>query len=967
MTLKQVDHAPLAIRLLGPVEVVVADRPLAVDTRKAIALLAYVAVAGRPISREVLAAMLWPEAADSEARSALRRTLSVLKSGLDGIGLQIERTTVSLDPDAAVLDVDGFRSALARARGHGHPLRQVCRGCRTALLEAVGLARGPFMEGFALRDSDAFDEWLGAEREAFQRELAGALERLVGEQLAAADWDGAVTAGLRWLAIDPLHEPAHRALMEAYARSGETAAAVQQYRDTAAVLERELGVAPLPETTELNEAILAGMLDASPSMSPSPPPRPGSIAETLTRPPLIDRQDELGRLDAALDATSLHGRLVAIEGEAGVGKTRLADAFVEGAADNGHDVVEARCYAGEAGIALAPIVALLRARLIGAGVESALESLSARTRSTLSLLLPEIDVDQDAAADPARLQGPAAHLALLEAIADGLTATKERAGAPLATIVRLDDLQWADDSTLEVLSFLARRLERWPVLLLLSWRREELGERAAPIVAELEPPAGELVRLARMERLEIRSLIDALVTAGRPALEPSMVDGLVDEAEGLPLYVVEALATSDRLPGMIPAGIRALLQARLSILSDIAVQVVAAAAVIGRSFDVDTVRAVSGRSDDETVLALEELSRRGIVHEGRGERTTQYDFAHARLRDVAYESTSLARRRLLHRRAAEVYRAQGPSDGGQLGRLARIARHEREAGRLVEAAQAFREAGDLAGQVFANREALSYLETALALGHPDATGIHEAIADVRTRMGDYPRAIMALEMAATAASSDRLAGIEHRMGRIHLRRADPVAAEAHLAAALAALDAADIAEDPTRSRVLADRAIVAMRLGQPQQAQELATEARHLAAGDPGAEVEADRILGLLARDRGDLAAARTVLERSLSAATAMTDPVPSIAAANALSLVAADQGDADEAIALAETALTTALRTGERHLEAALQNNLADALERAGRREEAMEHLKAAAAAFAEVGRATGELEPGIWMLESW
>ena len=558
-------------------------------------------------------------------------------------------------------------------------------------------------------------------------------------------------------------------------------------------------------------------------------------------------------------------------------------------------------------------------------------------------------------------------MALLEAIADALTSSPEPHGASPAVIIRLDDLQWADESTLEVLTFLARRLERRPAMLLLSWRREELDERAAPIVAELRGPLGALIRLERLDRQAMRKLITALSGAGRTELAAAQVDGLIQEAEGLPLYIVEAMAATDRPPGTVPAGIRALLQARLADLSDIASQVLAAAAVIGRSFDIETARQVSGRSDEETVVALEELARRGMIAESIDGRATQYDFAHARIRDVAHESTSVARRRLLHQRAAAAYRVRGSGDVDQLGRLVRVAQHEQEAGRSGEAGQAFGEAGDLARQVFANREALSYLEAALALGHPDPAGIQEAIADVRARMGDYPGAIAAYETAAATAPPDRLAAIEHRVGRIHLRRGDVRAAGAHLAAALTALDAAGVPPGPARSRMLADQAIVAAREGNPKRAASLATEARELAAGDIGAEVEADRILGLLARDRGDLEAARTALARSLAAASDLADPVPSIAAVNALALLAADEGEMDQAIALAETALATAQRTGERHLEAALENNLADALEAAGRRDEAMEHLKSAASIFAEIGRASDELEPGIWMLQSW
>ncbi len=955
----------LAIRLLGPVDVRVGGSPLKVDTRKAVALLAYLAVTGRTSSRDAIAALLWPESDDAEARGALRRTLSVLNAGLGGVGLSIDRSSVALDPSMVDVDVARFRASIAIARGHGHPSEQPCPICRAALQEAVALDRGPFMDGFGLRDSDAFDEWLAAEREAYQRELAGALERLVREQLASGGWDGAIAAGRRWQEIDPLHEPAHRSLMEAYARSGETAAAVRQYRDAAALLDRELGVTPLPETTELYEAILAGSLTAIPAAPPGPTAL--VVDEGPITPPLIGRDAELSQILAAVGDSLSHGRLIVVEGEAGVGKTRLGDAVMEVAQQAGHLVIAARCYAGETTIALGPIVALLRARLDTVVGASAAEWLSPRTRATLATLVPELEPGP--ALSPAREPGPAAQLALLEAITEGLVGPARHPGSPAsATVVRVDDLQWADDATLEVLAFLARRLDRHPVALLLSWRREDLDVRASALVSLAERLPGVLVHLERLAPPDIHMLVDALVAQRRPAPEPAILDELVDEAEGLPLYVVEALAAGDRRPGTMPAGIRALLQARLGALGGVASQVVGAAAVIGRSFDGDIVRHISGRSEEETVLGLEELTRRGIVHETGADGNVEYDFAHARLRDVAYETTSVARRRLLHRRAAEAYRVQAGRDVDQLGRLARIARHEREAGRPAEAAEAFRQAGELARLVYANREGLRYLEAALALGHPDAVGIHESIGDLRTRIGDYAGAIAALDTAAATAPPERLAGIEHRIGRIHLRRGDPTAAEAHLRAALGALEeAASNDGQATRSRIQADRAIAAARAGRLDDAVGLAADARAAATGDASAEAEADRISGLLARDQGDLDAAWVALERSLSVATGLADPVPAVAAQNALALVAIDAGDLERAIALAESALVTARQTGERHLEAALENNIADALEAAGRRDEAMEHLKAAAAAFTEVGGSTGELEPGIWMLESW
>jgi tetratricopeptide (TPR) repeat protein len=141
------------------------------------------------------------------------------------------------------------------------------------------------------------------------------------------------------------------------------------------------------------------------------------------------------------------------------------------------------------------------------------------------------------------------------------------------------------------------------------------------------------------------------------------------------------------------------------------------------------------------------------------------------------------------------------------------------------------------------------------------------------------------------------------------------------------------------------------------------------ASGDAGPpSAGALRLAGLVALERGDLATARTSLEASLARATATSgDPGPAIAARNGLALVEAAAGDRAAAIALLEVALGEARRAGEPHLEAAIENNLADQLHAAGRPDDAMDHLKRAVALFAEVGGRPGALEPEIWKLVAW
>jgi tetratricopeptide (TPR) repeat protein len=446
------------------------------------------------------------------------------------------------------------------------------------------------------------------------------------------------------------------------------------------------------------------------------------------------------------------------------------------------------------------------------------------------------------------------------------------------------------------------------------------------------------------------------------------VDELLASSEGLPLYVVEALSADGAAVEGPGRSVRSLLQERLAAVGETAGQVLAAAAVVGRSFDLAAVRAISGRSEDETVAALEELVRRGLIRELAGTRVSAFDFAHARLRDAAYGATTLVRRRLLHRRAADLLRAD-PAGRDDPGRLVQLANHERAAGRDAEAAEAFRQAGLRARTLYAHREAAAHLDAALALGHPDVAGIQLVLGEIRMAQGDYARAADAFEAAAAVTPDDALAGIEVRLGRLHARRGDPTTAASHLDAALESLSSGPGTDPSLLVQALVERAVVAHRAGDPGLAAATASRALVEAGAvgdDPGAGA-AYRLLGLVARERGDLEGARSALRRSLELAAADPDAGAAIAARNALALAEAAAGDREAAIALLEAALDASRRTGERHLEAAIENNLADQLHAAGRGDEAMDHLKRAVAIFAEVGGRPGELEPEIWKLVAW
>jgi DNA-binding SARP family transcriptional activator len=308
--------------------------PFQFDTRKIPALAAYIAMAG-PVSRDALMAMLWPELEPGRAQAVLRRNLSLLKKALEGEWLVIDRREVGADPQADFwLDVGRFRHLVQASSSHGHPAEEICPRCLAELEEAAALYRGDFLGGFTLRDSVAFDDWQFFEAEALRQELAAALDRLVRGHLAHHNGPAAQPHARRRLALDPLHEPAHRQLMALYAQAGQRSAALRQYRECARILDEELGLAPDSETTALHEQIRSGLPAAEVMLWSKP--GPGAAAGhnlPAQATPFVGRKQELAEVRARLEDPAC--RLLTLLGPGGIGKTRLALRAAEELAQNG--------------------------------------------------------------------------------------------------------------------------------------------------------------------------------------------------------------------------------------------------------------------------------------------------------------------------------------------------------------------------------------------------------------------------------------------------------------------------------------------------------------------------------------------------------------------------------------------------------------------------------------------------------
>ena len=1009
----------LIINLFGPPRIELAGTPINVDTRKAIALIAYLALTRQPHSRDSLATLLWAENDQPHARAALRRTLSSLNKALGGQSLAIERETLGLDFHAGIrVDVHDFRSHLAECSAHGHPPGDVCAACIQPLAAAAALYQDDFLAGFSLRDSPGFDDWQFYQADTLRREFASALEKLTRCHSAQHHFEVAITNARRWLALDKLHEPAHCQLMLLYAWAGQRTTALQQYRECVQALEQELGVSPLEATTHLYQLIKENKIPAPPPALPAAIPAHDNaetriIASAATLPsqsvpiaheesidraeshvngkadgredshpftttsagyPLVGRVDEWATMLKTYQEINGGGRVIVLEGDAGIGKTRLADELLTFARARQANVITARCYEGESQLAYAPIISALRGALAQQHEAQRLDSLPASWLSEASRLLPELTTMRSGLSTPLPLDNPGAQTRFYEGIRQLLLALS--AGSSPGVLF-FDDLHWTDGASLEWLSYFIRRLYEHPLILLLTWRGKQ-PVRGTPLyqlfVETQRVGNATILSLSRLSQPSVRELVQSIGALNRT---PDFVDRLYAETEGIPFFLTEYLnaiekgvLNTSQPDWSLTGGIRDLLSSRLNAVDEIGWQLLNTAAVIGRSFDFDILREASGRSEVETVTALDGLSAQGLVVEAQhhaGTYNLTYDFSHEKLRALVYEQTSLARRRLLHRRIAETLanHTRGHRESGQL--VGQIAHHYRLAGNDAAAAEYFKLAGEYARSLYANAEAITHLQLALALGHPDTAALHEAIGDLNTLLGEYTNALNCYERAAALGTQDTVSRLEHKLSTVYMRRGEWELAESHVEAALHI--STSTGQPAQQASIYADWSLAAHQRGQSQKALALAQHARELAEAndDTHALAQAHNMLGMLASHQGDTPAALHHLTQSLALAEKLRDPAMQAAALNNLAQAFQTSGNTERALSLTQSALALCVSQGDRHREAALHNNMADLLHSSGQTEAAMAHLKQAVGIYAEIGVEAGTVQPEIWKLSEW
>ncbi|MEO6835960.1 MAG: AAA family ATPase [Candidatus Tumulicola sp.] len=650
---------------------------------KALPLLAYLLLnRKRTIKREELAALLWPDEADVQARANLRRHLYHLRHALnpnddlpqviitDGAAVQWN------DLAATWFDVEHFEELSSSA---------------ATLTQAVSTYTGELLDG-------VYDEWIFPQRERLRLLYIADLNALALESRSRRDFKQALAYVHRVLEADPWREDAIRQSLKLRFEIGDRSGAIAEYLEFAGRLRREMDLEPMPETVAVYESIRHN----DPALSP----HAGKTAtERRAKTPLLPftgRGEIMATLGAKwTQAAHGHGNTVLISGEAGIGKSRVTAELGLRAESEG-----ARPLAGAAtAVESSPYDAVTQA-LRGALPLFAELKLEAVWRDALGALIPEVRATHPTAVRLPALEPDREQLRLFEAVAQLLFALAK--SRPVLLII--EDAHLAGAGTAKLLGYLARRASFAHLLILVTYRAEEASRthhiRELRRVLEKDELAKH-IPLGPLSR-------DAVTLIAASSNVPELAERLYADSEGNPFFLTEMLRSHSEgsdISVVRSNGIQSLISTRTSKLSAPAHSLVEAASVVGPSFDVELLKEVCEWDESVMLDALDEILDRQLIREssaGNGDFTFSHHLIHAGI----YEGCGADSKKRRHRRVARALLELYPERVGDLA--ARIAFHLERSGETSEATPYYLRAARSAQALFANLEAVDLAKRGIA-------------------------------------------------------------------------------------------------------------------------------------------------------------------------------------------------------------------------------------------------------------
>jgi tetratricopeptide (TPR) repeat protein len=815
---------------------------------------------------------------------------------------------------------------------------------------------------------EVYDDWCLLEREQLRRQCLETLDWLVTCYRDRGAWDQALDYCLRLLSYDPFNEAAHRAAMTLYCALGDRGAAIRQYQLCREVLARELAIEPLADTTALYERIIQGELELAPR--PVSPPRllPGpAVAPVSPGPPiqssLVGREVEMGRL-LGLWAEALRGRgqVALLEGEMGIGKTRLAEELGRLAGEEGGLFLTGRCYALEGPPPYQPVAEALR-RYLKTAPRADWPALASVWVAHVGQILPELLDDHPpgpvGALSPEQERGR-----LFEGLARFVAGLAAR--RPL--ILFLDDLQWADEASLHLVHYLARSIVTDRVLLLAAFRTEHLADNHP-----LRRLLGQWARQPEVYRFALRRLSEGQVgemirnMSGRTTVPWLFARRLYQETAGNPLFVVELVRalfdagvlyidptggwstavdeiTQDYGELPIPANIREAILARMQALERPSRELLAVAAAAGGPFDLPLLAAVTGWDEPGLLDRVEGLLHRQWLYELPD---GWYDFSHPKVREVVYHEASQGRRRWLHARIGQTLEVRHADDLPAVA--AQLAEHFDRGGDPERALRYSLVAADRARQLHANAEAIRHYSRSLKLmaaraGLPAGARrpVYERLGDVYELTGRFDLAQEsyrhALADGGAGLTPVAFADLHWKIARVYEKRGEYGDAIEHLALGRAAIadtsSPGPLSQWERGSRLVLGRidsllGLVHVRQGRPDEAitccrRALATLESIPPTGESQQEVSrVYNTLGLAYYAQGNYDEAITQHAQSLALSEAQGDLYSMAVSLNNLGIACHGRGDYDQAIEYHRCSLALREKIGDIYGVAASHNNL--------------------------------------------
>ena len=694
------------------------------------------------VSTERLIDELWGESPPATVAKSVQVYVSRLRKEIGAQRLVTRPPGYVLQVDPLELDVACFERLVAEAR------RADPRAAADKLRDALAMWRGPPLADLA------YEAFAQPEIARLQELRLAAIEERLSADLEVGRHAEVIAELDALVSEHPLRERLRHQQMLALYRSGRQAEALEAYRQARAVLVDELGIEPGLDLRELESAILAQ--DASLQAAPEPDEPHASSGVGF-----VGRRRELEQLDGALhDALGGRGRLVLLAGEPGIGKSRLAEELLERARASGAQVLVGRCWEAGGAPAYWPWVQALRA-YIRICEPAQLRAQLGPGAADLAQLLPELRELFPDLPPPSAPESEGARFRLFEAATEFLRSVTRV--QPLALM--LDDVHAADEPSLLLLRFTAREIADQRLLVVCAYRdvdptlRAPLSGALAELVRE---PQTAHVALTGLAEADVAEYI-AVSTGVEPA--PRLVAAIHAETEGNPLFVGEVvrlldgegrIADGDAHLG-IPPGVRVVIGQRVERLSAQCRDVLAAASVMGREFQLDALMGLSELPRDQLLDVLDEALAERLLTDVPGAHG-RLRFGHALIRDTLYDELTSARSLLLHRLAGEALEVIYAGDLEP--HLSELAQHFYAAapGGTTDKAIAYaRRAGDRAAAQLAYEEAVRHFELALTLVTETTArcDVLLALGDAHARAGDRAASKQTYDQAAQlAAASD---------------------------------------------------------------------------------------------------------------------------------------------------------------------------------------------------------------------